>query len=154
MYTLAYLNFGDHQTLVTNHTVDIANGGRVNTGVRWYELRSLAGSPFRPALYQQGTYAPDSDNRWMGSVAMDRAGDIGVGYSVSSSSTYPSIRCAGRLASDPLGTLAQGEAALIAGGGSQTGAAGRWGDYSMMAVDPSDDCTFWYTQEYYSTTAE
>src|SRR5204863_2236417 len=73
---------------------------------------------------------------------------------VSRSSTYPSIRYAGRLVSDPLGQLAQGEAILIAGSGSQTGVDNRWGDYSMMSVDPSDDCTFWYTNEYYAQTGE
>ena len=154
MYRLAYRNFGDHQTLVVNHTVDAANGGRVNAGVRWYEFRSPESSTFTPSLYQQGTYAPDSDNRWLGSVAMDHAGNIAVGYSVSGSSTYPSIRYAGRQVDDPLGTLAQGEGSLIAGSGSQTGVDGRWGDYSMMAVDPSDDCTFWYTTEYLSVTGE
>jgi hypothetical protein len=155
MNRLAYRNFGDHQTLVTNHTVDAANGQKdVNAAIRWYEFRSPSGPTFVPSLYQQGTYAPDLDSRWMGSVAMDRMGNLAAGYSVSSKTTYPSIRYAGRFASDPLGTLAQGETSLIAGGGSQTGGAGRWGDYSMMAVDPVDDCTFWYTQEYYSVTGE
>jgi hypothetical protein len=155
MHRLAYRNFGDHQTLVTNHTVDVANGqSDVNAGVRWYEFRSPAGPRFVPSLYQQGTYAPDTDSRWMGSVAMDRLGNLATGYSVSSKTTYPSIRYAGRLATDLLGTLAQGETTLMAGGGAQTGGAGRWGDYSMLAVDPSDDCTFWYTTEYYSVTGE
>src|SRR5439155_2126993 len=145
MYRLAYRNFGDHQTLITNHTVDAANGQKnVNAGVRWYEFRSPSGPSFIPTLYQQGTYAPDTDSRWMGSVAMDRVGNLAAGYSVSGNTTYPSIRYAGRRGSDPLGTLGQGEATLIAGSGSQTGTAGRWGDYSMLAVDPSDDCTFWY----------
>src|SRR5207253_802796 len=111
---------------------------------RWYEIRSLTGTP---VIFQQGTFAPDSDNRWMGSIAMDHVGDIAMGYSVSSSSTSPSIRYAGRLVSDPVGQMSQGEASLIGGGGSQTSAS-RWGDYSMMSVDPVDDCTFWYTSEY------
>jgi hypothetical protein len=88
----------------------------------------------------------------MGSVAMDRMGNMGLGYSVSSSSVYPSIRYTGRLESDPLGTMPQGEAEIIAGSGSQTSSYARWGDYSMMAVDPVDDCTFWYTQQYIETT--
>src|SRR6202007_2669412 len=88
------------------------------------------------------------------SIAMDQAGDIALGYSVSSSSVSPSIRYTGRLASDPLGTLPQGETTLIAGTSSQTLSCHRWGDYSMMAVDPTDDCTFWYTQEYYQTTSD
>ena len=139
MYRLAYRNFGDHESIVANHTVSAGS----NTGVRWYEVRNPAGTP---SVYQQGTFAPDSDNRWMASVAMDKSGDIGVGYSVASASTYPSIRSTGWQVGDPLGTL-QAETQLIEGGGSQTG-ANRWGDYSAMQIDPSDDCTFWYTQEY------
>lgn len=149
MYRLQYRNFGGYQTLVTNHTVD-ATGTDI-AGVHWWELRNT-GSGW--GMYQQGVYSPDSDNRWMASAALDHSGDLAVGYSVSSSTTYPSVRYAGRLVGDPLGTLAQGEASLVAGGGSQTDMNySRWGDYSMMAVDPSDDCTFWYTQEYYQTTS-
>ncbi len=148
MYRAVYRNFGAQQTLVLNHTVDINNANRA--GVRWYELRH-AGSGWQ--IFQQGTYAPDATHRWMGSLAMDAAGNIALGYSASSASVYPSIRYAGRLAGDPAGTLAQAETTLQAGGGSQTHDAGRWGDYSMMVVDPSDDCTFWYTQEYYATTS-
>ena len=148
MYRLQYRNFGTYQTLVVNHTVDV--DGTNHAGIRWYELRD-SGSGF--AIQQQGTYAPDSDHRWMGSIAMDGAGDMALGFSVSSASTFPSIRYAGRLASDPPGTLAQGETTLIVGSGSQTSSSSRWGDYSMMAVDPTDDCTFWYTQEYYTTTS-
>src|SRR5947208_16630196 len=88
----------------------------------------------------------------MGSAAMDSNGNIAVGYSVSSANTFPSIRYAARLATDPPGGLFQGEAVLQAGGGSQTGANG-WGDYSMLAVDLVDECTFWYTQEYYATSS-
>ena len=91
------------KSLLTNESVD-ANGTD-QAGVRWYELRDPNGSPF---IYQQGTYAPDSDNRWMGSIAMDRDGNIAVGYSVSSSTTFPSIRYAGRLATDPLGQIGPG----------------------------------------------
>jgi hypothetical protein len=146
MYRLQYRNFGDHQSLVVNHTVDI---GGERAGIRWYEVRDPGGVPL---IYQQGTYAPaGSEHRWMGSAAMDRQGNVAIGYSVSGSNTYPSIRYAGRLVSDPLGTLAQGEATLLAGVGSQTGTE-RWGDYTMLAVDPTDDCTFWYTNEYYSAT--
>jgi hypothetical protein len=89
----------------------------------------------------------------MGSAAMDKFGNLAVGYSVSSASVFPGIRYAGRLATDPLGELTQGEAELIAGSGVQTSTGSRWGDYSMMAVDPVDDCTFWYTTEYYQTTS-
>lgn len=148
MYRLQYRNFGDHESLVVNHTVDV--DGTNHAGIRWYELRDPNGMP---SIYQQGTYAPDSDHRWMGSAAMDGAGDMALGFSVSSATTYPSIRYAARLATDPLGTLAQGETTLIAGSGSQTHSTGRWGDYSMLAVDPNDGCTFWYTQEYYAVTS-
>ncbi|MFL5731842.1 MAG: hypothetical protein ACJ78Q_01475, partial [Chloroflexia bacterium] len=147
MHRLAYRNFGDHESLVTNHSVDLGTG---QAAVRWYEIRN----PSVPVIYQQGTYAPDTVNRWMGSVVMDAGGDMALGYSVSESSTvtYPGIRYTGRLAGDPLGTMPQGEATLMNGSGSQTGTASRWGDYSMMSVDPSDDCTFWFTTEYMPTT--
>jgi hypothetical protein len=148
MFRLAYRNFGDHESLVTNESVD--ENGQDHAGIRWYELRDPNGNPF---IYQQGTYAPDADHRWMGSAAQDRDGNLAIGYSVSSSTTFPSIRYAGRLVTDPLGQLGQGEATLIAGSGSQTATGDRWGDYSDMTVDPSDDCTFWYTNEYYATTA-
>ena len=147
MFRLAYRNLGTHQSLVTNHTVD-ATGGNI-AGVRWYEVRSPNSAPF---VHQQGTYSPDSNHRWMGSIAMDQSGNIGLGYSVSSSTVNPSIRYTGRLVSDPLGTMPQGEAVIQQGTGSQTGTASRWGDYSSMAVDPVDDCTFWYTTEYIQTT--
>ena len=146
MYRLQYRNFGTYEAMVTNHTID--TGGDL-AGIRWYELRKTTGDW---SINQQGTYAPDTDHRWMGSVAMDGQGNIALGYSVSSGITYPSIRYAGRLVSDPANTLPQAEATIIAGAGSQTGSAARWGDYSMMAVDPSDNCTFWYTQEYVQTT--
>jgi hypothetical protein len=147
MYRLQYRNFGTHETLVVNHTVDV---GGDHAGIRWYEVRDPGGTPF---IRQQGTYAPDSNHRWMGSIAMDGNGNMALGYSVSSSSVYPSIVYVGRLAIDPLGTLPQGETALILGSGSQTHSASRWGDYSTMSVDPTDSCTFWYTQEYYQTTS-
>jgi hypothetical protein len=145
MFRLAYRNFGDHESLVTNHAVTA--GGSV--GVRWYELR-LSGTG-TPSVFQQGTYAPDATYRWMGSVAMDKAGNIGVGYSASSTSINPQIRYTGRLASDPPGQLTEAETTIVAGGGSQT-TYSRWGDYSSMVVDPADGCTFWYTQEYLTVT--
>jgi hypothetical protein len=142
MYRLAYRNFGDHESLVVAHSV--AAGSSV--GLRWYEIRNPAGTP---TVYQQGTYAPDSAYRWMGSIAMNQSGDIALGYSVSSSSMFPSIRYTGRLAGDALGQMTQGEGTLFAGTGSQSGGGySRWGDYTSMSVDPSDDCTFWYTNQY------
>lgn len=148
MYRLQYRHFPDHASLVVNHTVDV--DGTDHGGVRWYELRN-GGTGWD--IHQQGTYAPDADHRWMGSMAMDGAGNIALGFSVSGPSTYPSIRYTGRLAGDPLNLMTQGEAEIIAGSGSQTHSSGRWGDYSSMSVDPTDDCTFWYTQEYYASTS-
>ena len=142
MYRLAYRNFGDHESLVVDHSVVAGS----SVGVRWYELRNPNGTP---TVYQQGTYAPDSLYRWMGSAAMDHVGDIALGYSVSSSTSFPGIRYTGRLAGDPLGTMTQGEGTIVNGGGSQSGNnLSRWGDYTSMSVDPSDDCTFWYTNQY------
>ena len=148
MYRLQYRNFGTHQTLVTNHTVDADGSNRA--GIRWYEARNSGGGW---AIHQQGTFSPDTNHRWMGSIAMDGDGNIALGYSISSTSVFPSIRYTGRLAGDPLGTLPQGEGVIVAGGGSQSHSSGRWGDYSMMSVDPADDCTYWYTQEYYANNS-
>jgi len=148
MHRLQYRNFGGYETLVSNHTVDV--DGSDHAGIHWFELRKESfGADW--SLYQEGVYAPDSHQRWMGSLAMDHVGDIALGYSLSSSTVYPSVRYSGRLASDPLGSLPQGEKSIVEGGGSQT-SSNRWGDYSMMGLDPQDDCTFWYTQEYVATS--
>jgi len=149
MFRLQYRNFGTHESLVTNHTVNAGNG---KAGVRYYELRATPpGGNF--VVNEQATFAPDGNHRWMGSAAMDVNGSIAVGYSVSGAMLFPSIRYASRLASDPPGGLFQGEATLQKGGGSQTSPASRWGDYSALSVDPVEECTFWYTQEYYATTS-
>jgi hypothetical protein len=149
MHRLAYRNFGTYQTMVVSQSVNAASSG-TQAGIRWYEIRDPNGTP---TVYQQGTFAPDANHRWMSSVAMDHDGNIGVVYSVSNSSNiYPSIRYTGRLASDSLGQLPQGETTLISGSGSQTGSASRWGDYAMISLDPADDCTFWMTQEYMPST--
>lgn len=146
MYRLAYRNFGDHESLVVNHSVVAGS----SVGVRWYEIRS----PGKNAVvFQQGTYAPDSSYRWMGSMAMDKVGDIAVGYSVSSASVNPSISYTGRVPTDALGTL-EGEASIVNGTGSQTSGVNRWGDYSALSVDPVDDCTFWYTNQYLATNGK
>jgi hypothetical protein len=142
MFRLAYRNFGDHESLVVNHSV--AAGGSI--GVRWYELRGP--NDDEPLVYQQGTYMPDGVFRWMGSIAMDGAGDIAVGYSASSSDIHPAIRYTGRTAGDPAGTLAE-EHSILEGGGSQQPTLSRWGDYSSITIDPVDDCTFWFTTEYH-----
>jgi len=144
MYRLQYRKFADREVMVTNHTVNAGNG---QAGVRWYELRKTGSSW---SVYQQGTYAPaDGTDRWMGSVAMNGNGDIAVGYSASSTSVYPSIRFAGRTANstEPLGVLDVPEVTIHSGNASQTG-VNRWGDYSMMSVDPINDFTFWFTSEY------
>ncbi|HWJ96110.1 MAG TPA: hypothetical protein VNT33_15395, partial [Telluria sp.] len=117
-------------------------------GVRWYEIRDPRGAV---GVYQQGTWAPDRLNRWMGSIAMDRMGNIALGYSVSGPSTFPGIRYTGRLRSEPMGRL-EPEAVIVNGGGVQVDTFNRWGDYSAMTVDPTNDCNFWYTQEYMSET--
>ncbi|HET9167241.1 MAG TPA: hypothetical protein VFP11_14675, partial [Candidatus Angelobacter sp.] len=141
MFRLAYRNFGDHESLVVSHVVH----SNTSLGMRWYEIRSPGNVPF---VFQQGTFAPDLNHRWMGSIAMDGNGNIALGYSVSSDTLYPSIRYAGRLVSDPPGELTQGEASIFEGVGYQDTTSGnspRWGDYSSMSIDPADDCTFWYT---------
>jgi hypothetical protein len=146
MYRLAFRNFGDHEALVVNHSVGVGS----SVGVRWYELRAPVSASGTFTVSQQGTFAPDSTFRWMGSAAMDGAGNIGIGYSASSTSIHPAIRYAGRVPGDPLGTL-ESEVSMIEGTGSQTGGLSRWGDYSAMRIDPADDCTFWYTNEYLQT---
>jgi N-acetylneuraminic acid mutarotase len=147
MFRNAYRNFGDHEALVGNITV--SSGGVA--GVRWFEVDNVTSGT--PSFTQQGTYQPDSTWRWMGSVAMDGNSNLSLGYSASSASINPQIRYAGRLAGDPPGTLGQAEEHLFDGTGSQLDTVSRWGDYSDMTVDPVDDCTFWYTQEYYETTS-
>ena len=145
-YRAMYRNFGDHESLVVNHSVDVT--GRSVAGVRWAELRNTGGGWF---LYQTGTISPNNDNRWMGSAAMDKQGNIAVGYSVSSTGVFPSIRYSTRAAGDPLGTMGA-EVTLQAGAGVQQSSSNRWGDYSSMSVDPADGCTFWFTTEYYANS--
>jgi hypothetical protein len=151
MQRLVYRNFRGHQVLLLNHTV-AANGnpGQDHAGIRWYELRKTRGHPW--SLYQQGTYAPDSNNRWLGSIAMDRRGDIVLGFDVAGPSKYASIHYAGRRPGDPPGALPRGEYAIVEGKGAQLGKI-FFGDYSQMTVDPRDDCTFWYTNTYYPSTS-
>jgi subtilisin-like proprotein convertase family protein len=159
MHRLQYRNFGTHQSLIANHTVNVGTGTTQalhQAGVRYYELRNTAGVY---GVNEQATFAPDTVNRWMASAAMDHQGNLAVGWSVSDAvSVFPGIRYAGRLATDPANGLFQGEATMQAGGFIQANTLSRWGDYSSMNVDPIDDCTFWYTQEYFladeATTAE
>ena len=141
MYRLTYRNLGTRQALVVNHSVS-ANGV---IGIRWYELEALNGNI---SVRQQSTYAPaDGQYRWMGSAGMDKAGNIGIGFSIGSSTQRPSIRFAGRAVTDPLNTLSLDESMHV-GTGSQLATLSRWGDYSSMTIDPVDDCTFWFTSEY------
>ena len=140
MFQLQYRNLNGVEALYATHSV-VSNGV---DGIRWYEIRDPGGSP---TIYQQGTYQPDENYRFMGSIAADGEGNIAVGYSISSSEMFPAIRYAGRLAGETPNLLTQNEAQLFQGPGSQSGSE-RWGDYSMLTVDPTDDCTFWYTQEY------
>ena len=149
MFRLAYRNFGDHESLVVNHSVDPGIPGIV-AAVRWYEIRNPNATP---TVFQQGTFSSKTTNFWMGSIAMDKNGDIALGFSASSSTRYPGIAYTGRVPTDPLGTM-ESTKVVFAGGGSQVGGAdaNSWGDYSSMAVDPSDDCTFWYTTGYLKTT--
>ncbi len=146
MYRLAYRNRAGVESLVVNHSVAVgANKRNKVTSVRWYELRNPNGAT---TVFQQGTLSTvDGIHRWMGSIAMDKVGDIAVGYSASSGSILPSIRYTGRVPTDPLGQM-QTENIIQNGGGSQTGGLNRWGDYSSISLDPVDDCTYWYTTEY------
>lgn len=145
MYRLSYRNFGSYASLLVNHSVVAGS----STGIRWYELRDTGSGP---TVNQQGTFAPDSNYRWMGSAAQDKQGNIAVGYSVSSSSLRPTIRFATHAPTDPAGQLS-GETNLLSGIGSQTGHS-RWGDYASISVDPTDDCTMWFTTEYLDTTGD
>jgi len=144
-WRLAYRQFDDYEALVTNQSVEAAPGV---AGVRWYEIRRRNG---RFSIFQQGTYAPgDGVHRWMGSAAMDRKGNIALAYSVvNGTDVYPGIRYTGRLRRDPRGQMTLGEATIVNGTGVQLSTGSRWGDYTSLNVDPKDDCTFWYVNEYY-----
>jgi hypothetical protein len=144
-WRLAYRNFKTHESLVTSQSVEALPA---ITGMRWYEVRRT-GTTY--SLYQQGTYAPnDGIHRWMGSIAQDKKGNVALGFSVVDATTVkPGIRYTGRLAGDTLGQMTLGEGTIINGTGVQTTINSRWGDYTSMNVDPTDDCTFWYVNEYY-----
>jgi hypothetical protein len=144
MFRAPYRNFGDHESVVLTHTVV----GTGTTSIRYYEVQGLSTTP---TLNQAASFGSTSRWRFMGSVAMDRRGDMAIGYSASSPAEYPSLRYVGRFAEDAPNTLPQTEALLHTGTTSQYFPLGRWGDYSDLTVDPADDCTFWYTNEYYST---
>ncbi len=148
MQRLVYRNFGSYEALVGAWTVDVNSTGN-RAAPRWFELHNT-GSGW--SIYQQGTHSPDSIHRWMPSVAMDGSGNIAIGYSRGDGSNFASLYYATHETTDALGAM-QTEALMHAGTGAQTHSAARWGDYSSMELDPSDDCTFWYTSEYLATTS-
>src|SRR5437588_10803311 len=149
-FRLGYRNFGTYESLVTNQSVEATPGV---AGARWYEIRRTGGTY---SVYQQGTYAPgDGVHRWMGSIAQDKKGNMALGYSVvNASEVYPGIRYTGRLKGDPLGQMTLGEGTIIDGPGVQRTTNSRWGDDNDMTGDPSDDCTFWYVNEYYTLAGQ
>jgi Domain of unknown function DUF11 len=136
----------DYDVLSLTHTVRVDDPRRA--GIRWYELASTDGTF---TILRQGTYAPDGDSRWIGSVAVDEAGNVGLGFSVAGRDLDPSIGFTG-IAKDPSSTASR-ESRLAVGGAAQT-ADFRWGDYESLTVDPVDDCTFWLTNEYYPANAK
>lgn len=142
-----YRNLGRYEALVAVHSINSAAGGG---GVRWYEFRM--NSRRDPVLHQQGTYAPDGFYRWMGSPAMDRQGNIGIGYSFGGAPNFAGQRFAARLAADPPGQLTFAETVLVQGKSAQTTTL-RWQDYTQTAMDPTDDCTIWYGGDYLKTAA-
>jgi hypothetical protein len=150
-WRLAWRGFKDYDSMVTNQSVEAAPG---IAGARWYEIRRSEAGTY--TVHQQGTYAPaDGVHRWMGSIAQDKNGAMALGYSVVNGTTvFPGIRYTGRVASDPLGQMPQGEGVIINGSGVQTTTNSRWGDYTSMNVDPVDDCTFWYVNEYYTAAGQ
>lgn len=147
LWRLAHRTFGGYESMVTNQSVEARAG---IAGIRWWEVRRTGNGRYR--VFQEGTFAPDSDvHRWMGSIAQDRKGDAALGYSVVNGvDVFPSIRYTGRLAGDRRGVMTLGEATIVNGTAAQTSANSRWGDYTSMNVDPVDDCTFWYVNEYYT----
>ncbi|MEI8005381.1 MAG: T9SS type A sorting domain-containing protein [Bacteroidota bacterium] len=151
MFRLPFRNFGTHWSMVCNSTVNV-NG---HAGIRWWELQNTGANPANWTIYQESTYSPDNNGRWMGSIAIDSLNNIALGFSLSGDNKYPSVYYTGRQVSDPLNTMSVAEAAIIDGGGSQTcliGGRPRWGDYSAMNADPVVPGKFWYTQEYYKTS--
>ena len=155
-WRLAYRNFGNYESLVTNQSVEAMPG---IAGARWYEIRRTGSRPPGSTTYsihQQGTYAPgDGVHRWMGSIAQDKKGNMALGYSVVNGvDVFPGSRYTGRLAGDPPGMMTLGEGTIIDGSGVQTTTNSRWGDYTSMNIDPSDDCTFWYVNEYYTLAGQ
>ncbi len=148
MMQAQYKKVGTGESLWINHTVGSSTTSDV---IQWSQI-NVTGGTIATTPTQTQIYAPDTTlDRWMGSLAVDGQGNMALGYSTGNSGSYPSIKYSGRLAADPLNTLSQTETGMFSGTGSQTSYS-RWGDYSAMSVDPADDCTFWYTNEYYAAT--
>ncbi len=143
----------DYDSVVLSVTADAdldATNGVADAGIRWAEVRNTGSGWF---LHQAGTFAPaDGEQRFMPSIAQNKDGEIALGYTVSSRATFPAVRYTTRQKNDAPGVMTGGEVSCFEGSGSQINSANRWGDYSAMSVDPVDDCTFWYTNEYYEET--
>lgn len=144
MNRIHYRNFVTHESIVCCHVTDV--NGTDWAGIRWYELRRTGGTTGTWAIYQEGTYAPDNDHRWMPTIGISATGNIGLAYNVSSNTTFPSIRYTGRKECDPLGTMTEPETTIMAGTASN--ASNRYGDYNQLGLDPSDGETFWCTAKY------
>ncbi len=149
MNRIHYRNFGTHESIVTCHSVDI--DGTDWAGIRWYELRRTGGTSGSWTLYQEGTYNPDNDHRWMPSIGLSATGQIGLAYNVSSSSTYPSLRYTGRKDCDPLGVMTEPETVIV--DGTSNNSSNRYGDYNALGCDPTDGETFWFTGMYNTSTS-
>lgn len=152
MFRLPFRKFNDHWSMVCNSTINVSG----HAGIRWWELQNDGTDPANWNVFQESTFSPDANSRWMGSIAIDSLSNIALGYSISSSTLYPSVYYTGRVASDPLNTMTVTETSIMDGGGAQTyvyGGKCRWGDYSAMSADPASPGKFWYTQEYMQTTS-
>ncbi len=146
---VTYRNFGTYESIVMTHAITRGTGTTAHAAIRWYEYRT----PLTPVIFQTGTIAPDTTWRWLGGIAEDQFGDIAVGYNVSSTTVFPGIRYSGHAVTDKTGVM-EPEINVITGAGSQNGTNKNWSSFSSMTVDPVDDCTFWYTNQYYATSSQ
>jgi hypothetical protein len=146
---VVYRNFGTYESIVMTHAVTRGTGTTGHAAIRWYEYRT----PLTPVIYQSGTLAPDNNWRWMGGIGQDQFGDIAVGYNVSSTTVYPGIRFSGHANTDKINVM-EPEVTVVSGAGAQNGTNKNWSSFSTMSVDPVDDCTFYYTNEYYATSSQ
>jgi hypothetical protein len=156
MMQLQYRNIGGTESLWITHTIATANN-TLPLLTQWVQINVSGGNANTTPVQQQIWNPADGMSRWMAALAVDRQGNMGLGYTAANATTNPQVRYTGRLVGDPLGTLPQGEGTFVAGGGTQSNVCGgaachRWGDYSAMSVDPIDDCTFWYVGEYYAAS--